>query len=139
MTDGTDRRLTLNEESISKDYANENNIKILKEESNESSHGYLNGADTNDMIIRETNLNHDLIFPMKEIKINMTDTKKRKKESITFIKSNFDASGSKTIRRSTSKGRLRHLKVKTNKRMGSLMKDLISFGGKEPLTGLPNA
>ena len=114
-------------------------IKILKEESNESSHGYLNGADTNDMIIRETNINHDLIFPMKEIKINMTDTKKRKKESITFIKSNIDTSGSKTIRRSTSKGRLRHLKVKTNKRMGSVMKDLISFGGKEPLTGLPNA
>ena len=125
---------------MSKDYANENNFKILKEESNESSQGCLNGTDQNGHLILRKITNKDLIYPSKEVKINLTETKRSKKGSIISVhKSHNDMSGCKTIRRDSSKGRLQHLKIRTTKRMSTMMRDLVAFGAKEPLTGVPNA
>lgn len=138
MHDGVERRITLNDESVSKDN-NENNFLILKEESHESSRGCLtvgNAQGGPAVLCKITK--KDLIYPLKEAKLNLTETKRSKKNSIISVNKSYnEMSGSKTVHRNSSNSKFNHLRIRTNKQMNSVMKEIMSIG-REPLTGVPN-
>ena len=90
---------------------------ILKEESNESSRGYLTvNNDKNGQRVSGKITQRDLIYPLKEAKLNLTETKRSKKNSVISVNKSFnEMSGTKTVYRNKSNDKFNNLRIKTNK------------------------
>ena len=58
----------------------------------------------------------DLIYPLKEAKLNLTETKRSKKNSVISVNKSFnEMSGTKTVYRNKSNDKFNNLRIKTNK------------------------
>lgn len=89
----------------------------MKEESNESSRGYLTvNNDKNGQRVSGKISQRDLIYPLKEAKLNLTETKRSKKNSVISVNKSFnEMSGTKTVYRNKSNDKFNNLRIKTNK------------------------